>query len=180
MEILRERSVRVSPPGTRTFTLASGATSDLYIDARATTLHASGAALAARLLLERLRADVVAIGGLTLGADPLACAAAAHSLGVLGRPVHAFLVRKEAKAHGTGQRIEGLTNLEGGDPVCVVEDTTTTGGSLLKAVDAAVEAGLKVVQCVTLVDREEGAGAALAARGYTLEAITTRTELLLG
>jgi orotate phosphoribosyltransferase len=178
VEILRERSVRTSPPGTRTFVLASGATSDLYVDARATTLHASGSALVARLVLERLKPEVVGVGGLTLGADPIACAAASHSLAVLNRPVHAFLVRKETKAHGTGQRIEGMTNLSQGDAVCVVEDTTTTGTSLLRAVDAAIEAGLNVVQCLTVVDRQEGAAAALAARGFTLEAITTRDDLV--
>jgi len=178
VQLLRERSVRTSPAGTRTFVLSSGATSDLYVDARATTLHASGSALVARLVLERLKSEVVAVGGLTLGADPIACAVAAHSLAVLKRPVHAFLVRKEAKGHGTAQRIEGMTNLAAGDAVCVVEDTTTTGASLLRAVDAATEAGLRVVQCITLVDREEGAAAALAARGYPLEAITTRGDLI--
>lgn len=171
--LLRERSVR-----TGTFTLASGRVSDLYVDTRQTTLHARGSALVARLLLARLRPEVVAVGGMTLGADPIACAAAAWSEAVLGRPVHAFLVRKEAKAHGTGNPVEGMGNLSAGDPVCVVEDTTTTGGSLLKAVERAREAGLRVVQCVTVVDRQEGAAEALAAAGLTLEALTTRAELV--
>lgn len=171
--LLRERSVR-----TGTFTLASGRVSDLYVDARQTTLHARGSALVARLLLQRLKPEVVAVGGLTLGADPIACSAAALSEAVLGRPVHAFLVRKEAKAHGTGNPVEGMGNLAAGDAVCVVEDTTTTGGSLIKAVERAREAGLRVVQCVTVVDRQEGAVEALAAAGLTLEALTTRAELV--
>src|SRR5689334_5050977 len=94
--LLRERSVR-----TGTFVLASGKTSDLYVDARVTTLHAEGSAIVARLILARLRPDVVGVGGMTLGADPIACAAAARSIEALGRPVHAFLIRKEAKGHGT-------------------------------------------------------------------------------
>lgn len=171
--LLRERSVR-----TGSFVLASGKTSDLYVDARATTLHADGAAWVARLVLARLRPDVLGVGGMTLGADPIACATSALSVGVLGRPVHAFLIRKEAKAHGTGQRVEGVANLGAGARVCIVEDTTTTGGSLLAAVDAAREAGLDVVQCITVVDRQEGAAERIAAAGLTLEALTTRAELV--
>jgi orotate phosphoribosyltransferase len=171
--LLRERSVR-----TGRFTLASGRTSDLYIDARQTTLHAEGAALVARLVLARLRPEVVAVGGMTLGADPIACATAALSMGALGRPVHAFLIRKATKDHGTGQRIEGLANAPAGSAVCIVEDTTTTGSSLLDAVAAAREAGLHVVQCVTVVDREEGAAERISAAGLALEALTNRTQLL--
>lgn len=171
--LLRERSVRRG-----TFTLASGRTSDLYIDARATTLHAVGARLVAAAVLSRLRPEVLGVGGMTLGADPIACAAAAWSVEILGRPVHAFLIRKEAKAHGTGQRVEGLGNLPAGSPVCIVEDTSTTGRSLLDAASAASAAGLRVVQCLTLVDRQEGAHEALAAAGYALEAVFTRETLI--
>jgi orotate phosphoribosyltransferase len=172
LTLLRERSVRWG-----TFTLASGRTSDLYVDARQTTLHADGAAIVARMVLGRLRPDVVGVGGMTLGADPIACAAAAWSTAVLQRPVHAFLVRKEPKAHGTGLPVEGVANLGAGAKVCVVEDTTTTGGSLLKAVDAALAAGLDVVQVLTIVDRQEGASEALAARGLQLDALVTRADL---
>lgn len=172
LALLREKSVR-----TGSFTLASGATSDLYVDVRQTALHAEGSALIAHALLKRLRADVVGIGGLTLGADPLACGVAAVSHAV-GRPVHAFLIRKEAKGHGTKRFVEGLSNLPAGSPVCIVEDVTTTGGSLLLAVQRAIDAGLSVVQCITVVDRQEGAAEAIATAGYTLEALTTRAELL--
>jgi orotate phosphoribosyltransferase len=175
IELLLERSVRRG-----SFVLASGRTSDLYVDARQTTLHAEGAALIGRLVLERLRADVVAVGGLTLGADPIAAAAAALSLAALGRPVHGFLIRKAAKEHGTGQRIEGLANVRAGSAVCVVEDTTTTGGSLLDAVGVARDAGLQVVQCLTVVDREEGAAERVAAAGLTLEALVSRRDLVQG
>ncbi len=171
--LLRERSVK-----TGTFTLASGRTSDLYVDARQTTLHAEGAAIVGRLVLSRLSSEVVGVGGMTLGADPIACAASALSVATLGRPIHAFLVRKEPKAHGTGLPVEGVANLGAGAKVCVVEDTTTTGGSLLKAVDAARAAGLDVVQCLTIVDRREGATEALAARGLTLDALVTRADLV--
>jgi orotate phosphoribosyltransferase len=160
------------------FTLSSGKTSDFYVDARQTTLHAEGSALIARLTLDRLRPDVVGVGGLTLGADPIACAAAAWSTAHLGRPVHAFLIRKEPKGHGTSQQVEGLANLPAGSKVCVVEDTTTTGGSLLRAVALAREAGLDVVQCLTVVDRQEGAAEAFTADGLVLEALATRADLV--
>lgn len=169
--LLRERSVRHG-----TFTLASGRTSDLYVDARQTTLHGEGSWLVGRLMLERLRDDVVGIGGLTLGADPVACATAAVAFSE-GRLLHAFLVRKEAKGHGTGGSIEGLANLPAGSPVAVVEDTTTTGGSLRTAVARARQAGLQVVQCLTVVDREEGAVQALREDGLVLQALTTRGDL---
>lgn len=167
--LLRERSVRRG-----SFTLSSGGTTDFYVDARVTTLHAVGSALVADLVLERLKPGVVAVGGLTLGADPIACAVAARSAG----RVHGFLIRKEAKRHGTGQGVEGRANLEDGAAVCIVEDTTTTGRSLLVAVERARAAGLRVVQCITVVDREEGAKEAVAAAGLELEPLTTRTELL--
>jgi orotate phosphoribosyltransferase len=170
--LLRELSVK-----TGTFTLASGATSDFYVDARQTTLNAQGARLVAKLVLARLHPEVQAVGGMTLGADPIACATAALSAAT-ERPVNAFLIRKTAKGHGTGRQVEGLASVPPGTSVCIVEDTTTTGGSLLKAVQAAEAAKLRVVQCLTVVDREEGAADAIATAGYRLEALTTRSQLL--
>lgn len=172
LELLREKSVRRG-----TFTLASGRVSDLYVDVRATSLHAEGSWRIARLVLARLRPEVLGVGGMTLGADPIACATSAVGWGE-GRTLHAFLIRKEAKEHGTGQAVEGLASLPPGTSVAVVEDTTTTGGSLLKAIERAKWAGLNVVQVLTVVDREEGAREALAAAGYSLEWLTCRTELL--
>lgn len=171
IELLREKSVRFG-----TFTLASGKTSDFYVDARQTTLHARGSLLVAEAVLAQLDDDVVAVGGLTMGADPIACAVATLST-LRGRPIHAFLIRKEAKSHGTGKRVEGLANVPQGSRVAIVEDTTTTGGSLLQAVDAAAEAGLDVAQCITVVDRCEGAAERIAAAGHTLTALVRRPDL---
>jgi len=169
--LLRELSVR-----TGTFTLASGAVSDFYVDARQTTLHARGCQLVADLILARLAPEVMAVGGMTLGADPIACSVAARS--PASRPLHAFLIRKEAKGHGTERQVEGLASIPVGTNVCIVEDTTTTGGSMLRAVRAAEASGLQVVQCITVVDRQEGAVDTLRAAGYALESITGRAELL--
>lgn len=171
IEIVRARSYQ-----RRRVVLASGRESDFYVDGKQTTLHAEGAWLVGNLLWERLRPDVVGVGGLTLGADPIAAAVAAVSFH-RGRSVDAFIVRKEPKGHGTGQWIEGLKAFTPGALVAIVEDTTTTGGSLLKAVDRAEAEGLKVVQTLTIVDREEGAAEALAQRGYVLESLIRRAEL---
>jgi orotate phosphoribosyltransferase len=170
--LLRELSVRRG-----TFTLASGAVSDLYVDARQTTLHAEGAALVGALIRARLKPEVVGVGGMTLGADPIATAVSVGSWGS-DHVVHAFLIRKQPKGHGTARQVEGMASFADGAKVCVVEDTTTTGGSLLKAVEAARAAGLDVVQTITVVDREEGAREALAAQGLSLEALVTREQLL--
>lgn len=171
VSLLVERSVRWGR-----FTLASGRESDLYVDARQTTLHPEGAALVADLVLDRLRPEVVAVGGPVTGADPIAGAVAAISW-VRGSPVHAFMVRKEPKAHGRRLWVEGRENLPDGAPVCVIEDTATTGRSLLDAIGRVVESGLHPVQVVVVVDREEGAAEALARAGYTLEALVRRSDL---
>jgi orotate phosphoribosyltransferase len=138
------------------FTLASGRKSRYYFDSKKTTLLPEGAYLAAREVLRTLRDNGVhadAIGGLTLGADPIVCPVAALSF-VEGPPMRAFIVRKEAKDHGTGRRIEG--DVPAGSKVVIVDDVVTTAGSTLKAIDAAREAGLTVVAVVCIVDREEG------------------------
>ncbi len=174
LTLLREKSVKRGA-----FTLASGKQSDLYVDVRQTSLHAEGSVRIARAILSRLRPDVVGVGGMSLGADPLACCTAAVShLDGDGRDLHAFLIRKEPKGHGVERQVVGLSNFTEGAKVAVVEDTTTTGGSLLKAVDAAREAGLDVVQVITVVDRQEGASERVAAAGLVLEAIATRAVLL--
>lgn len=172
VSLLRERSVRRGQ-----FTLASGATSDLYVDVRQTSLHPQGAWLIGRSILARLQPGVVAVGGMTLGADPLACSVAALSTTV-GRPTSAFLIRKEPKGHGVGSYVVGHETLQEGAAVCMLEDTTTTGGSLLTAIERAKGVGLHIAQVLTIVDRQEGATARLADAGYTLHALTTRAELL--
>lgn len=171
VELLREKSYR-----RRRVVLASGRESDFYVDGKQTTLHAEGAWLVGNLVMDALRPEVVGVGGLVIGADPVAAAVAAVSWS-RGRPVHGFLVRKEPKGHGTARYVEGRENLPDGSPVCVVEDTVTTGGSLLIAVDRCEAEGLRVVQCLALVDREEGAAEALAARGLLLESLVRRAEL---
>lgn len=145
------------------FTLASGRKSRYYFDSKRTTLLAEGAYLAAVELLHAIRQrglEADAIGGMTLGADPLVCPVAALSH-LEGPPLRAFIVRKESKGHGTTCRIEG--NLPPASRVIVVDDVVTTGGSTLRALEAVEAAGHRVVAVTCLVDREEG-GAELLAR----------------
>lgn len=147
----------------REVTLASGRKSDFYIDCKQTVLSAEGhflvGALMNRLLLEHAP-HVEAVGGLTMGADPLSSAVSTMSY-LTGRPVPAFYVRKEPKGHGTGQWIEGSKLLRPGMKVAIIEDVVTTGGSALKAIARAREFGLEVSVILGLVDREEGGREAL-------------------
>lgn len=147
----------------REVTLASGLKSNFYIDCKQTVLGAEGHFLVGtlfnRLLAERFP-DVEAIGGLTMGADPLASAVSTMSF-IMGRPLRAFYVRKEPKGHGTAQWIEGTKGLTPGMKVAIVEDVVTTGGSALKAVERARAFGLEVSVILGLVDREEGGREAL-------------------
>jgi orotate phosphoribosyltransferase len=177
-EILLTKSVK-----TGTFTLASGRQSDLYVDCRVTTLDAEGALLTGRLMLDLLereasRLDVLpaAIGGLTLGADPLALATAIASAQRGGPLIQAFTVRKEAKEHGRGRRIEG--NFDPALPVVVVDDVITTGESTLKAIQAIENEGGKVAFVLVLVDREEGGRENIASKGHQVAALFTRSQLL--
>src|SRR5215471_15670051 len=142
------------------FTLASGIKSDYYIDCRTTTLHAQGAELTGRVFLDLLHQqgwEPQAIGGMTMGADPIVVAVSVISAQA-GSPVHGFLVRKAEKTHGTGQRIEGFQ--EKGASVVIVDDVCTTGTSTLQAIDAAREFGFKVIGTACLVEREEAGGRA--------------------
>jgi orotate phosphoribosyltransferase len=130
-----------------------------------------------------LRADSPAIhgvGGLTMGADPIATATSVLSTLDGGEPVHAFYVRKEPKSHGTQEYIEGLKNVPAGSRVAVVEDTSTTGGSAWSAVERCRAAGLDVAMVVTVVDRQEGARDFLAERGVLLRSLVTRADLVGG
>ena len=156
--ILKENSLMFGD-----FTLASGKKSSFYFDSKKTTLLPEGSWLTAREVLRIVREkgiDAQAIGGLTLGADPIVGPVAALSH-VEGPKLRAFIVRKEAKEHGTGKRIEG--NLEPGSRVIIVDDVVTTAGSTLQAIDAAREAGHTVVAVICLVDREEGGAEKLSA-----------------
>lgn len=172
-DLLRERSVRHGD-----FTLASGARSSYYIDARATTMTGRGLLLVGKAGHEAIRAagwDPDHVGGLTLGADPVAYAVAAHATR-LGHALNAFTVRKRAKGHGAGRQIEG--GLPAGAKVVVVDDTATSGGSLLRAAEAVVAADARVLGMLVLVDRDEGGRERVARAGYELRAVFAAAELL--
>lgn len=161
-----------------TFTLASGRQSSLYIDARLTTMSPEGLALIGPLGLEAITSAnwaVDSVGGLTLGADPIACAISYASASA-GRPVRAFTVRKEPKTHGTGKLIEGP--FRPGDRVVVIEDTITTGGSARRAIEAVRAAEGRVVGVLALVDREEGGREALEGEGVSVVSMTRASEIL--
>ena len=163
----------------RKVTLASGRESDFYFDGKQTTLHPEGGYLTGKLFFEAIAdvADIEGVGGLTLGADPIATATAVVSF-LECRPIPAFIIRKEPKGHGTGAWLEGRKNLRPGARVVIVEDVVTTGGSSMKAVRRAEEEGLKVLGVVTLVDREEGGRENIEKEGYWLKAIFTKSEIL--
>lgn len=163
-----------------TFTLTSGKTSDFYIDGKQTTLSAEGAYLCGKLLLQLIHQqdeEISAVGGMTLGADPIVTAVSIASY-LENRPIPAFIVRKEAKGHGTGNYIEGLGNMTKGASVALVEDVVTTGGTLLKVIDRVEAAGFTVGLVVTIVERQEGGAEALEKAGYPLKSIFTREQLL--
>ncbi len=164
----------------REVTLASGRKSNFYFDGKQTTLHAKGGLLVGKAFWEEVKkfeGPIDGVGGLTLGADPIATATSIAA-DLEGQSVHAFIIRKEPKGHGTGQWLEGRKNLPPGSRVVIVEDVTTTGGSSIKAVDRAKEEGLVVLGIVTLVDREEGARANIEAEGQVLRSVFTRTEIV--
>jgi orotate phosphoribosyltransferase len=149
LRLLAEKSFRLG-----TFKLSSGGTSDYYIDCRTTTLDARGSRLTGQVFWDEINArhwQVQAIGGLTMGADPIVVA-----VSVVSGELHGFLVRKAEKQHGTGQRIEGFRGK--GARVVIVDDVCTTGGSTVQAIEAAREFGFEVVGVMCLVEREEAAG----------------------
>jgi orotate phosphoribosyltransferase len=160
------------------FTLASGKTSTIYIDARLTTMSPEGLSLIGPLGLEAIRKaswQPDAVGGLTLGADPIAYAISYASASG-DKPLRAFTVRKQAKAHGTGKLIEGPFNA--GDRVVVVEDVITTGSSALQAIDAVRRQEGVILGVLALVDREEGGREAIEATGTQVVSITRASEIV--
>lgn len=155
------------------YTLSSGQKSAYYFDGRRLTLDPEGAYLVGKAFLALLEdAGVQAIGGLSLGADPIVAAVALTSH-LQGKPVSAFIVRKEAKGHGTRQAIEGP--LQKGSRVAIVDDVCTTGGSLFRAIEAAEEAGCTVVKVLVILDRHQGGGEELARRGYDFVSLLEAT-----
>ncbi len=175
MRIIRELSYEE-----REVTLASGRKSNFYFDGKQTTLHARGGLLVGKAFWQEVKqfaGPIHGVGGLTLGADPIATATSIAAC-LEGENVAAFIIRKEPKGHGTGQWLEGRKNLPAGSRVVIVEDVTTTGGSSMKAVERARQEGLEVVGIVTLVDREEGARDNIEGEGMALRAVFTRTQVV--
>lgn len=175
LTLLRERSLRRGD-----FLLASGARSSYYIDARLTTMSGQGQRLIGRLgldALDRAGWSPAALGGLTLGADPVAYAVA-HAAALAGRPLDAFTVRKVPKDHGTARLIEG--NFSPGSEVVVVEDVVTTGGSALRAIEAIEREGGRILGVFAVVERDRAGRTRLEEAGYALTALCTAEELLGG
>ena len=164
LPLLAERAYRHGQ-----FTLASGRTSNHYVNCKPVSLSGPGLALLGALMLEEVEAEAVAVAGLTLGADPLVSAVALQAA-LAGRALDALIVRKEAKGHGTGAWLEGPLP-PAGSVITVLEDVVTTGGSSLKAVHQLREAGYVVQRVVTIVDRQEGGLEAMTAAGLELRSL---------
>ena len=170
IEVLKQRSIKRGD-----FVLRSGRRSSYFLDGKQTTFSAEGAALVGELMYDLIRdLDVVAVGGPTLGADPIATAISIESYRQ-GRPLDAFIVRKETKDHGMGDRIAGP--LAPGSRVAIVEDTVTTGSAIQFALDAVREAGCEVARVVVIVDREAGARENLRQQGYEFDALFSIRDL---
>ncbi len=165
--LIREKALKFGQ-----FTLASGRKASYYLDGKQVTLDPAGAKLVAEGILDMFGADAMpaAVGGMSIGADPITAAVVTMSA-VRGTPVAGFMVRKESKGHGTGQYIEGPARP--GDEVVILEDVVTTGGSSLAAIERAEAFGLKVSQVIAIVDRMEGGGEAFTERGYKFSSLLT-------
>ncbi len=173
-KILTEKSLKVSKDPI--FPLASGKLSDFYVDCKMTTLFSKGLDLVGKIVFEMIAPlNVKGIGGLTLGADPIANATAMIA-GQKGLDLFSFVIRKEPKKHGLMKWIEG--GISAGDRVVVIDDVITTGGSAIQAIDKAKDAGLVIVKVIVLVDREEGGRENIRNRGYEVESIFSKSELM--
>ena len=170
-QMLLSRSMRFGE-----FVLSSGATSNYYIDVRKTSLHPDGLKLISELFYEVLKADnITAVGGLTLGADPLVAGVMLHSARA-GKPIEGFLVRRTTKDHGLRGQVEG--NLAGHKRVAILDDVITSGESSLIAAEAAESYRAQVVRVLTVVDREQGASQVFQQRGYPFTPLFSIGELL--
>jgi orotate phosphoribosyltransferase len=174
MNMIAERSFRYrdNPP----FTLASGKKSNFYFNCKPTTLDPEGMNLVGNVIFDMISdSDITAVGGLTLGADPIA-----NSISVIsyqrGRPVKSFIVRKDAKGHGTKRVIEG--NVEEGEKVVILDDVITTGGSTITAIEKAREAGLIVEKVIALIDREEGGRENIESYVKRVDSVFTRSDIM--
>ena len=170
LRLLAERAYRRG-----SFTLASGRTSEHYVNCKPVSLSGQGLALLGASMLELVEPGAAAVAGLTLGADPLVSAVALQAA-LAGRDLDALIVRKEAKGHGTGAWLEGPLP-PAGSRITVLEDVVTTGGSALKAVNQLREAGYVVEQVVAIVDRQEGGAEAMQAAGLGLRSLFLLEEV---
>ena len=158
--------------------LTSGRKSNFYFDGKQTTLHPEGAYLTGKLMYDIIKkagVKVEAVGGPTIGADPIATSISIVSY-LAGNPIPAFIVRKQPKGHGKNLWIEGNKNLKKGANVAIVEDVITTGGSILKAIEVVEKEGFKVSMVVVLVDREEGGRENIENKGYKLFSVFKRSD----
>jgi len=170
LQLLKERALRFGE-----FVLASGKKSDYYINGKLVSLDPEGLYLLSEIILEKIKDDKVdAIGGMTLGADPMVGGVIALA-GQRGFPLRGFIVRKERKDHGTESQVEGT--LSKGDRVVIVEDVSTTGGSSLRAIKVVEELGCQVIKVIALLDRDEGTRENFSKGGYKYEPIFTTSDL---
>ncbi len=166
MALVRDKALKFGD-----FTLASGKKASYYLDGKQVTLDAAGARLVGEGILDLLAERMPkAVGGMSIGADPIT-AAVVTMAGVRGQALSGFMVRKEAKGHGTSRTIEGP--VQPGDEVVIVEDVVTTGGSSLAAIDRCQEFGLVVKRVIAIIDRLEGGAQAFALRGFPLASLLT-------
>lgn len=174
IELIIEKAFKYSEEPV--FKLVSGRMSNYYFNCKTITLHPEGMHLVGNIIFEMIRGSSPAgIGGLTLGADPIADAVAYTSF-LKKAPIEAFVVRKTAKSHGTMQWIEG--NVKAGDKVIIVDDVITTGKSTIEAVSRAREAGLDIIKVIAMIDRQEGGRENIEALGLKVEAVVTREEVM--
>jgi len=174
IELILEKAFKYSEEPV--FRLVSGRMSNYYFNCKAVTLYPEGMYLIGNIIFDFIKdLDVRGIGGLTLGADPIAYAVAYTSY-LKGKPIEAFVVRKTAKSHGTMQWIEG--NVKKGDRVVIVDDVITTGKSTIEAINMAKEEGLDIIKVIALIDRQEGGREAIEALGYKLDSIITRDDVM--
>jgi orotate phosphoribosyltransferase len=158
------------------FKLVSGRMSNYYFNCKAVALHPEGMYLIGNIIFDFTKGlNIKGIGGLTLGADPIAYAVAYTSY-LRGKPIEAFIVRKAPKSHGTMQFIEG--NIKKGDKVVIVDDVITTGKSTIEAITRAKEAGLEIVKVLAFIDRQEGGKEAIEALGYKVDSVITKDEVM--
>ncbi|MBA3071831.1 MAG: orotate phosphoribosyltransferase [Nitrospirae bacterium] len=174
IELIIEKAFKYSKEPV--FKLVSGRMSNYYFNCKAVTLHPEGMYLIGNLIYDMIKdSGAKAIGGLTLGADPVAYAVSFTSY-LKGEPVETFVVRKSAKSHGTMQWIEG--NVKKGDRVVIVDDVITTGKSTIEAITRAKESGLEIVKVICLIDRQEGGRENIEASGYKVDSLILRDEVM--